>query len=185
MGVTPTMPVIRQVSLLCCLASLLPLASLSPRPASPASGSAAAAAGLAGLALAAKIAEDECDDVGISDGLCAAMYDEEKCKRSSSFLELKPGDQGVLPLITLLTSDLRRNDVESLIVRYRCKLELWDSDTGLEEGAAPDLVIDRTSRLSLGRNKYVDSLADEEEYEDMDEKISAYRCTCRESSFGK
>ena len=43
------------------------------------------------------------------------MYDEEKCKRSSSFLELKPGDQGVLPLITLLTSDLRRNDVESLI----------------------------------------------------------------------
>ena len=30
-------------------------------------------------------------------------------------------------------------------------------------------------RLSLGRNKYVDSLADEEEYEDMDEKISAYR----------
>merc|ERR1712066_901828 len=82
-----------------------------------------AAVGLAGLALAAKIAEDECDDVGIEDGLCAALYDEEKCDRGASFLELRSGDEGVLPL---LTTGLRRNDVESLIVRYRCKLELWD-----------------------------------------------------------
>ena len=64
---------------------------------------------------------------------------------------------------------------QSLIVRYRCKLELWDDDGGLEAGAQPDLVIDRTSRTNLGRNKYVDSLADEDEYEHMNEKISAYR----------
>ena len=62
-----------------------------------------------------------------------------------------------------------------MIVRYRCKLELWDDDKGLEKGAKPDLVIDRSSRTNLGRNKYVDSLADEDEYEDLDEKISAYR----------
>ena len=109
----------------------------------------------------------------ISDGLCAALYDEEKCSRSADFLELRPGDQGVLPL---LTTGLRRNDVESLIVSYRCKLELWDDDSGLAENPdRPDLVIDQTSRLNLGRNKYVDSLGDEEEYERMDEKISAYR----------
>ena len=36
--------------------------------------------------------------------------------------------------------------VQSLIVRYRCKLELWDDSDGLESGARPDLVIDRTSR---------------------------------------
>ena len=36
----------------------------------------------------------------ISDGLCAALYDEEKCSRSADFLELRPGDQGVLPLLT-------------------------------------------------------------------------------------
>ena len=64
---------------------------------------------------------------------------------------------------------------QSLIVRYRCKLELWDEGEGLERGAAPDLVIDRTSRTNLGRNKYVDSLKDEDEYKHMDEKISAYR----------
>ena len=58
----------------------------------------------------------------------------------------------------------------------RCKLELWDDDSGLAENPdRPDLVIDQTSRLNLGRNKYVDSLADEDEYRHMDEKISAYR----------
>ena len=62
-----------------------------------------------------------------------------------------------------------------MIVRYRCKLELWDDSDGLESGASPDLVIDLSSRTNLGRNKYVDSLADEDEYEQMDEKISAYR----------
>ena len=65
--------------------------------------------------------------------------------------------------------------VQSLIVRYRCKLELWDNSDGLESGSTPDLVIDRSSRTNLGRNKYVDSLADEDEYRHMDEKISAYR----------
>ena len=46
--------------------------------------------------------------------------------------------------------------MESLIVRYRCKLELWDDDSGLAENPdRPDLVIDQTSRLNLGRNKYV------------------------------
>merc|ERR1719318_1831551 len=167
------------LGLVFCLLYLSSPASLSALPASLSSASAAA---LAGLALAAKIAEDECDDVGISEGLCAALYDEEKCDRGASFLELRSGEEGVLPLIT---TGLRRNDVESLIVRYRCKLELWDDDSGLANGAAPDLVIDRTSRLNLGRNEYVDSLADEEEYEHMEEKISAYRCSCRESSFGK
>merc|ERR1719147_459147 len=166
------------ISVLCILLS----SKLSLSSPTGADAAAAAAAAIAGGALIAKVAEDECDDVGINDNLCAALYDEEKCKRSEGFLELRNGDQGVLPLVT---TGLRRNDVESLIVRYRCKLELWDDDKGLEKGATPDLVIDRTSRTNLGRNKYVDSLADEEEYRALDEKISAYRCTCRESTFGK
>merc|ERR1712110_1282349 len=156
-------------------------ASPAPLPVGPDLTSNTAAVAIAGLAVAAKLSEDERDDIGIRDDLCAVLYDEEKCKKSEDFLELRNGDQGVLPL---LTTGLRRNDVESLIVRYRCKLELWDSDNGLEEGAAPDLVIDRTSRLNLRMNKYVDSLADEDEYKSMDEKISAYRCTCRESTLG-
>jgi len=145
-------------------------------------GPKSAGAALAAVAIVSKLAEDECDDVGINDNLCAVLYDEQKCKKSSSYLSLRNGDEGVLPLFT---TGLRRNDVESLIVKYRCKLELWDDDNGFEKGAKPDVVIDRSSRTNLGRNKYVDSLADEDEYEDLDEKISAYRCTCRESTLGK
>ena len=37
------------------------------------------------------------------------LYDEEKCDRSEDFLEIRNGDQGVLPLFT---TGLRRNDVE-------------------------------------------------------------------------
>ena len=48
-------------------------------------------------------------DDQIRDDLCAVLYDEDKCKRSEDFLELRSGDQGVLPL---LTTGLRRNDVE-------------------------------------------------------------------------
>ena len=61
---------------------------------------------------------------------------------------------------------------QSLIVRYRCKLELWDDRNGLEEGTNPDLVIDRTNH---GQNKYVDSLDQDDDYKHMDEKTSAYR----------
>lgn len=61
---------------------------------------------------------------------------------------------------------------QSLIVRYRCKLELWDDSNGLEDGANPDLVIDRTNH---GQNKYVDSLDQDDDYKHMDEKTSAYR----------
>merc|ERR1719309_879215 len=143
-------------------------------------GAKEAGVAIAAGALVSKLAEDECDDVGIEDSMCAVLYDEEKCKRSSSYLSLRSGDSGVLPLIS---TGLRRNDVESLIVAYRCKLELWDDDQGLEKGIAPDVVVDRSSRLNLGRNKYVDSLADDEDLEDLDEKISAYRCTCRDSAF--
>lgn len=116
------------LSLVLLAASLT--ASPAPLPVGPDLNSNTAAVAIAGLAVVAKIAEDECDDVGvrlylicifhiistpilqIRDDLCAVLYDEEKCKTSEDFLELRNGDQGVLPF---LTTGLRRNDVE---VRY-------------------------------------------------------------------
>lgn len=47
-------------------------------------------------------------------------------------------------MLPMLTRGLRRNDAESLIVRDRCKLEVWDDHDGLERGERPSLVIDRT-----------------------------------------
>merc|ERR1712080_114512 len=140
---------------------------------------AAAVAGAAiGIAIDGNDATD-CDDVGIDDNACAALYDEENCDRRNKFKILRNGDQGVLPYWSW--SHLKRNDVESLIVRRRCKLELWDAANGLATGAVPDLVIDRTS-WRVTSNKYIDDLS--EDYEFMDKKISAYRCTCREATFG-
>ena len=113
------------LSLVLLAASLT--ASPAPLPVGPDLNSNTAAVAIAGLAVVAKIAEDECDDVGvrlylicifhiistpilqIRDDLCAVLYDEEKCKTSEDFLELRNGDQGVLPF---LTTGLRRNDVE-------------------------------------------------------------------------
>merc|ERR1719285_770258 len=154
---------------------LLPLlANAAPSPASgqgSSSGSSGVggmvAAGVAGTVLGMALAPSpDCEDVGIDRSLCAVLYDEEKCSRSGA----------------ILTRGLRRNDVESLIVRNRCKLELWDNHDGLEKGEAPDLVIDRTPWYVVG-NKEVDSLDDD--YESMNEAISAYRCTCRESMMSK
>merc|ERR1712032_668779 len=156
---------------------ILPLmATAAPSPTSSSSSSGGsslaglAASGAAGVVLGMAFApQPDCRDVGIDANLCAVMYDEEKCLRSGAFKSLLPAEQGKLPI---LTRGLRRNDVESLIVRDRCKLEL---------GVPADLVIDRMPWWKVG-NKFVDSLDDD--YEDMNEAISAFRCTCRESMWG-
>ena len=83
--------------------------------------------------------------------------------------------------MVITCSLLRTNDAESVVVRDRCKLELWDQRTGLTSGAAPDLVIDRTPWYVIS-DKYINSLADD--HEEMDEAVSAYRCTCRQSYWG-
>ena len=69
-----------------------------------------------------------------------------------------------------------------MIVKDRCKLELWDQGDGLEKGATPDLVFDRTAWWNLLGDKFVNELDDD--HDDMNEAISAYRCTCRESMWG-
>ena len=39
--------------------------------------------------------------------------------------------------------------LQSLIVRSHCKLELWDDDDGIDNGAPPDLVLDNTVRSHI------------------------------------
>eukprot|EP00092_Neocalanus_flemingeri_P017312 GFUD01018724.1.p1 GENE.GFUD01018724.1~~GFUD01018724.1.p1 ORF type:complete len:175 (-),score=41.40 GFUD01018724.1:102-626(-) len=142
-----------------------------------------AASGAAGVLVGLVMAPSpDCKDVGIDRTLCAVLYDEEMCERSNNYLSILPGAQGVLPRINLHTRGLRANDAESLIVRDRCKLELWDKRDGLEKGSPPDLVIDRTPWWNVLGDKYVDELDDD--YEEMNEAISAYRCTCRQSMWG-
>ena len=75
---------------------------------------------------------------------CAVLYDEENCDTSSDMLRVRPGDSGRLSKWSPFTSSLQRNDLESLIVRAHCKLELWDDDDGIDNRQPPDIVIDNT-----------------------------------------
>merc|ERR1712243_401707 len=93
-------------------------ASSDSSSSSGSSGLALAAAGVAGVVAGLALAPNpDCEDVGIDRTMCVVMYDKEKCDRTHSFLNLVPGAEGVLPL---LTRGLRRNDMESLVVRRRC-----------------------------------------------------------------
>jgi len=164
------------------------LAGPAPDPISPNQGAAGVAVGLAGLALASKLTGKDCEDVGIAPNLCASLYDEENCDRDSAFLDLPPGAEGVLPGLgdvgNILSGGLRRNDVESVIVKYRCKLELWTESDDYKNKKEPNYEIDQSSRLKIFNDKHINDLADEKKYKGLDEKISAYRCTCRDSTLG-
>lgn len=120
---------------------------------------------------------DRCDTVGISNVDCAVLYDEENCDTGSDMLRVKPGDSGRLSKWSPFTSSLQRNDLESLIVRAHCKLELWDDDDGIDNMQPPDIVIDNTL-FSVAR--YIDSFENIASIRHLDESISAYRCTCKE-----
>merc|ERR1711915_82897 len=142
-----------------------------------------AASGAAGLLVGLVMAPSpDCEDVGIDRTLCAVLYDKENCDRSNNYMGILPGTQGVLPLINLETRGLRANDAESLIVKDRCKLELWDKRDAFNKGVAPDLVIDRMPCWNVLGDKYIDELNDD--HEEMNEAISAYKCPCRDSMWG-
>jgi len=118
-----------------------------------------------------------CHDVGISERHCAILFDAENCASSSGLLKIKNGDGGRLPKWSPFpSSELQRNDVESLVIQSHCQLELWDDDDGLEMGAVPDIIIDNTYFTSA---KYIDSFKDYPSIKHMDEAVSAYRCTCK------
>ena len=74
------------------------------------------------------------------------LYDEDYCDTSSDMLRVREGEEGRLAKWAPFTSTLQRNDLESLIVRDHCKLELWDDDDGIDNRQPPDIVIDNTVR---------------------------------------
>jgi len=122
--------------------------------------------------------KDTCPDIGISSQHCAIMFDGENCDAGSGLLKIKKGGAGKLAKWSPFpSSELERNDVESLIVQAHCQLELWDDDDGLENGDSPDLIIDNSFFSSA---KYIDSIQDFPQIRHLDEAISAYRCSCKE-----
>jgi len=122
--------------------------------------------------------QESCLTVGIPGGYCAILFDEEDCDSGSSLLKIKDGGEGRLSKWSPFpSSTLERNDLESLIVQSHCKLELWDDDDGIDKGEKPDLVIDNTYFTTA---KYLNSFHSIDELSHLDEKISAFRCNCKQ-----
>ena len=82
------------------------------------------------------------------------MFDGENCDAGSGLLKIKKGGAGKLAKWSPFpSSELERNDVESLIVQAHCQLELWDDDDGLENGDSPDLIIDNSVSSQISNNQ--------------------------------
>merc|ERR1712018_447315 len=103
------------------------------------------------------------------DGACAVLFDENCCKGSGL-----------------------KDDIEALFVMPGCKLEVWDHGSGLE-----DAVKEERKGFNQGDYKNMKDLYDQnklvfradrtkphwveeinDDFDDMDEDIESFRCTC-------
>ena len=130
---------------------------------------------------------------------CAVMFDENCCKDSDDFLVVYPGEKGKLcgttsgfnPLSSCKGRGLK-DDIEALLVMPGCKLEVWDKGSGLEDAEKEERKgfrqgdyrdqVDRYDRnklvFSADRSgpHWVEEINDD--FDDMDEDIESFRCTC-------
>merc|ERR1712014_439116 len=133
------------------------------------------------------------------DGACAVLFDENCCKSSADHLVVKKGDQGKLcgtgsglnPLSSCKGRGLK-DDIEALFVMPGCKLEVWDHGSGLE-----DVIDEERKGFNQGDYKNMKDLYDQnklifradrtkphwveeinDDFDDMDEDIESFRCTC-------
>jgi len=133
------------------------------------------------------------------DGACAVLFDENCCKASKDHLVVKKGEQGKLcgtgssfnPLSSCKGSGLK-DDIEALFIMPGCKLEVWDHGSGLE-----DAIDEERKGFNQGDYKNMRDLYDQnklvfnadrtkphwveeinDDFDDMDEDIESFRCTC-------
>jgi len=134
----------------------------------------------------------------LSNSSCAVIFDENCCKSSDTYHVVKKGEEGKLcsttssfnPLSSCKAPGLK-DDIESLLVMPGCKLEVWDKSDGLEDAKKEESKgfnqgdykdqVDRYDRNKLvftarGDAHWVEEINDD--FDDMDEDIESYRCTC-------
>merc|ERR1711899_265600 len=115
-------------------------------------------------------------------GVCAVLFDENCCDTGDTSYTIKRGEKGKLcsggsslnPFSSCKGPRLD-NDVESMIVMPGCKLEVWDDEDGVKD--AKDRY-DQEKLVIEARNtpNWIEELNDD--FDDMNEDISSYRCTC-------
>lgn len=132
-------------------------------------------------------------------GACAVMFDENCCKSSDDYYVVPRGEKGKLcgtrsglnPLSSCKSRGLK-DDIEALLVLPGCKLEVWDKGSGLEDAEKEERKgfrqgdykdqVDRYDRNKLvftadrSGPHWVEEINDD--FDDMDEDIESFRCTC-------
>jgi len=138
------------------------------------------------------------------DGACGVIFDENCCKESKDHYVIPSGQSARLCKKTSLISKFvgaskckgpigLNDDAESILVMPGCKLEVWDDKEGFEEAAKAEAKskTEGLNRDNLDRNNqnkitlealdnepnFIEELNDN--YDDLNEDISSFRCTCK------
>merc|ERR1711971_288933 len=131
-------------------------------------------------------------------GVCAVLFDENCCKTGATNHEIKIGEAGKLcgtvssiNPFSSCTGPRLDNDIESMVVMPGCKLEVWDDRDGLgdaqdeeKKGFNQGNIKDAKDRYdqekivieARGSANWIEEMNDD--FDDMNEDISSYRCTC-------
>ena len=131
-------------------------------------------------------------------GVCAVLFDENCCKASDTFYSIRVGEKGKLCSTSSSLNPFSScqgprldNDVESMIVMPGCKLEVWDDEDGLEDAEDEEQKGFNKGNLKDSKDRYdqeklviearnsphwIEELNDD--FNDINEDISSYRCTC-------
>merc|ERR1712037_811111 len=116
----------------------------------------------------------------------AVLFDENCCKGTKPQYVVPKGESGRLCGVSgsLFSGSCKgpklKDDVESLLVMPGCKLEVWDKGDGQEQAAKEEKKSANAGNLrdnkDRGKPHWVEELNDD--FDDMDEDIESYRCTC-------
>jgi hypothetical protein len=127
---------------------------------------------------------------------CAVVFDEGCCASGDRYVIPAGGEGKFCSSVSFgsscNTASGLRNDIESFIVQKRCTLELWDDDDGLEDakveeakGAAEgvnrntlDIFNENKVLIRGGASKHTVIKELNDDFDDMNEAASSYRCTC-------
>lgn len=126
---------------------------------------------------------------------CAVVFDEGCCKDKDTHYVIAKGEKGKLcgsnPLSSCNGPNLK-DDVESIIVMPGCRLEVWDKGSGLEQALKEEKKSVEAGNIRDNKDKYDRNKLDftagtrkpnwveelDDDFEDMNEDIESYRCTC-------
>jgi len=117
-----------------------------------------------------------------NNGTCAILFDEDNCEGwqlavNEGYTELPSQTKTDFFGLGLIDNP-KKNDAEAVLVRDGCVFVGYDHDKKSSRGLGDAIVV-----AAIGGHRY--QKFDEDEFEDLDEEISAVDCVCKGFAFSK